>query len=191
MSLYSKLCILQDLHQFKIKIQFYSCYVEIISQKHNFISTYPYLEISKKKVKIIFILYRNCVLEILFQFTYEFGHQISTFKTKIFNHPPLRHKYNLIYVIYKSCPKNKISVLHISLDISKEKNLNSIHFIPNCVLETLFQLDPWRKERVVSLPKPTSTIATRSYSCSLGIDTTSITHAQDHLKVLWDLRQLL
>ena len=137
------------------------------------------------------MLCKNHTLKTRFQFYKSIWVFTSTFKTKIFNHPPLRHKYNLIYVIYKSCPKNKISVLHISLDISKEKNLNSIHFIPNCVLETLFQLDPWRKERVVSLPKPTSTIATRSYSCSLGIDTTSITHAQDHLKVLWDLRQLL
>ena len=70
------------------------------------------MDIFQAKIQIGFILYRNCILETLFPFTYELTyHMISS----------LRQKYNLINVMQKSYLKNTISVLHIILDISNVK----------------------------------------------------------------------
>ena len=46
-------------------------------------SLYINLGIFKAKIQMLFISYRNLVLETKFNFTYEFGYQTSTFKVKI------------------------------------------------------------------------------------------------------------
>ena len=53
------------------------------------------------------------VLKHNFSSTCKFGYQ--TYKTKIWI--SLRQKFNSIHIILKSCLRNTISILHISLDI--------------------------------------------------------------------------